>query len=72
MADLVYDILEKASEDIIPDEIHKLLHINCRKDFVELAAEMIDKRLIKVNRKNIVLLVTNWESLLYKKYTNLN
>ena len=72
MADIVYDILEKASEDIIPDEIHKMLHIHCRKAFVELASEMIEKRLIKATKTNIVLLVTNWESLLYRKYSNLN
>jgi len=70
--ELVYDMLDRIAQDVVPNRIHHLLHINCRQAFVETATELIERNMIKPTVTNIKYLTVNWENVLYTKYSMLN
>lgn len=69
---LIHDTLDKLAETKIPTGIHPYLHIDSRRAWVETIVELYEKKQIKFNYSTVSVLVTNWESILYQKYSMLN
>jgi len=70
--ELVFDMLDRVAQNRVPNRTHKLLHVNCRTCFVETAAELLEKGKIKPTVSNVEFLTSNWENLLFFKYSTLN
>jgi hypothetical protein len=69
---LIHDTLDKLAESVIPDGIHKVLHVNSRECWVEMVASLYKAKSIDMKPKTVEVLLKNWEALLYKKYSTLN
>lgn len=69
---LIYDRLDKAAEEGIPDKIHPYLHVHCRQAWVDIMYMMIDTKQIKASEFNINKLTEHWEEVLYRRFTPLN
>jgi hypothetical protein len=72
MNELVYDMLDKIVENVVPNRTHELLHVNCRTAFVETAVELLEREIVKPTVSNVRFLTSNWENVLYSKYSTLN
>jgi len=72
MNELVYDMLDKIAENVVPNRTHELLHVNCRTAFVETAVELLEREIVKPTVSNVRFLTSNWENVLYSKYSTLN
>ena len=72
MHELVYNTLERITENVVPNRTHELLHVNCRTAFTEIALELLERNIIKPTVSNVKFLTENWENVLYTKYSNLN
>jgi len=72
MNELVYDMLDKIVANVVPNRTHELLHINCRKAFIETVAELLDGQHVIPTVSNVKFLTMNWELVLFKKYSSLN
>jgi len=70
--ELVFDMLDRIAQDVVPNRIHTLLHVNCRQSFVETAAQLLETKALKPTASNVKFLASNWEHLLYTKYSMLN
>lgn len=69
---LIYDNLDKLAESAIPEGIHELLRVNSREAWVETVVSLHEMKSIDLNPQTVKVLLKNWETLLYKKYSSLN
>jgi hypothetical protein len=69
---LVYDTLDKLAENVIPEGVHEMLHVNSREAWVETMVSLYEMKSIDLKPKTIQALLKNWEVLLYKKFSSLN
>lgn len=69
---LMYDKLDELAEKKIPAGIHSILHVNSREAWVESVVELYRKEAIRLDKDSLEVLLINWESLLYQKYSYLN
>lgn len=64
--------LDALAEKHIPAGIHKYFHVDSRKAWVSAVLYLIEWNLVSPSKKNLAVLVKEWETILYKRYSNLN
>jgi hypothetical protein len=69
---MIIETLDKIAEAYIPNEVHKLIHVRNREAWVQSVMYLIDHGVVEFDVKTIKTLATNWEAILYKKYSTLN
>jgi hypothetical protein len=69
---LIHDTLDKLAETKIPSGNHSILHVESRSAWVETVVDLIETKKVKVSNPTLLVLINNWEQLLYQKYSALN
>lgn len=69
---LIYDTLDRLAKSSIPSGKHEFLHVDSRQAWVETVVSMYERGMIDPRPLTIKSLLSNWEQLLYKKYSHLN
>lgn len=69
---LHYDVLDEVADQCIPNRIHTVLHVNPREAWIDMMTQIIDQGLIKVSYDNLYEYASNWEEMLFYRYSKLN
>jgi hypothetical protein len=69
---MLIDVLDKVANKKIPAGVHKYLHVDSRKAWVESVIYLVENANVKLDVRTLNTLTKNWESILYKKYSTLN
>jgi hypothetical protein len=69
---LDYDVLDEVAQACIPNKIHYILHVNPRQAWVDMMIQILDQGLIKSSYDNLYEYASNWEEMLYYRYSKLN
>lgn len=69
---LLQEKLEALADLAVPDNVHPLLHVNCKQAWTSWVKIAIKRKLIKPNIHNLTVLAKNWEIVLFNYYSKQN